>query len=359
MAGWGLGLLGLLLARPPVNRLPGLWLAACAGTAIAVTTFIRPWPVEIGSQAITWTAVYAAAVTFSDPTWCRRCIQALCLGLVAVVGLALAQFLVGHSVDAGSLHLAAWGERFGRVGGLQDPVPWSNSLVPVALILLLPAADLGLQRPGQWRTLVGMALLLARVRMGLLATLFGAGAWYASANRRGFLLSLIAVPVVGFGLVGVLAVLDWDRLQRLLAFEDGRWVIWRTGWQVFVHNPLLGSGPGVGLQMAFVEHFAGDGAAEFGSRYLNLHNTWLTIAASHGLGSLLLWLAWFAALLWGTWRGAGERPHARRLLLALVVATVVLGSFDHLLGRPSYHLPLYLALGLALGLGARRHGQSA
>lgn len=348
--GLGLAALGVLLARPPINRIPGFWWGAAFCTLQYATAFVRPFRVDVEAMAFTWALVAVVPFALASPLLRQRAIAVAGLLLIGIGALTLGQFLVGHSADAKPFHLVIWGERFGRVGGLLDPVPAANALVGLAAFLTVPAASLRVSvgNVRHFRIICLALIIFSQVRMAALALVAGVTMWLLSGNGRKRTYALIALPLGLLAAIAVFFVLDSERLLRALAGEDGRWPIWQAGLAVALEHPFIGAGPGDGLRHAFTANLPAENANEFGSGYLTLHNSYLTIAAAHGIPTLLCYLGWLGSMLWAMWRS-----HARsvaRVAVATVTAILVLGMFDHFAGRGGYHLGALLALACCLAL---------
>jgi O-antigen ligase len=348
VAGAVLLLAGTALSGPPLHRLPGFWWAAWLAVWQLASSLAPPLPGGTDALVWTWLLVYGGAAAATCITTRRRAASLLLWVTATVVGLQMAQSLLGTSVDAGTLRLAPWGERLTRTGGLHDPVPHANLLATVAILSCLSPAAWGAGRAamGELRVLAALGLLLGLVRMGMLAAIAGLAVWLLSGTSRVRRVALWLLPALGLAGGTVLTLLDPARMARMVAGDDGRWDIWRTGWEVIVSHPWLGTGGGRNLSAAFLT--ASDGRSEFGFGYMNLHNSALTIGAQHGFPGLLLAAGWLGSLAVAAWRS--RQNDGGRLLLALLAGGMVLATFDHFLGRSAYHLPWMAALGLGLGL---------
>ncbi len=358
-ASLGMALAGALLGMVPIHRLPGFRWALVFTALVVGTDLAHPGPVRLGGGVCTWLAIYLVAAGMAAPGVRRWGIRLMTLSLAISIGLALVQLGIGYTTDVDLVRVAAWGRRWGRVGAWHSPVVFGNQMAAIALMLWASARRLGLTRDFVWeaRILAACGVFLSLVRMAFLALFAGAGAWLLARlttgrQQRWVLPALGALPVLLVAAGTLYYLRDPQRIHNLLQGRDGRLLIWGTGLAMLRDHWLLGTGSGPGFNFAFLAHHPTDRPVEFGLGYFNLHNTPLTLAVQHGIFTVLAWFVWLGALLLPLWRRRREVGEAWPLACALMAGLVVLASFDHFAGRTILHLPMYAALGLALGLAA-------
>jgi len=345
--------LGLVLAHPPVHRLPGFWWAAWFGVLQVATALWHLHPFDLDGMMYTWIVPYGCAFGLLAPGVRRWAFRGCIVVLVLMLGLALAQFLAGFHHHLGGLRLATWGERLGRAGAIHGSVTFGIVMAGVLCWFLVPWRRLGCGPVvgGDARLLAGLGVVLSVMRMAMLGALAAVATFLAVRGGRRASRNIAVVGSAGAVLaVGALWLLDPDRFARSLDFEDGRFAIWATGLAVIAEQPLVGVGNGMGLQEAYLLHAPTGEPLEFGFGYFNLHSSYLTICAQHGLATLVAYVGWLVACVVPPWRDRVRTADAAALAAALVVLAAVVGCFDFFAGRIELHLPFVVGLGLAFAL---------
>ncbi|MBF8267680.1 MAG: exopolysaccharide biosynthesis protein ExoQ, partial [Dehalococcoidia bacterium] len=204
-----------------------------------------------------------------------------------------------------------------------------TSLLPLPLCLAIsPAVSL--------RVRFALGLLFAIMLVALVFT-YIRGAWLGSAVslvvlllmssevRRLFLrmspLLLVAFLVSG----GVVMQILWARTYSVDAFfQSGSWTervdTWQTGWQMAIHNPATGVGPGM-FRYTYLDYKVGDDPFF----WTNSHNLLLTVWAETGFLAVAGLTGFFAISLW-----MGQRLF--RSAKDPLVKAVSLGLFAGLIG---------------------------
>lgn len=356
--------------------LPGLWALAASrwrltwliallalvgwGAASTAWALMRETRPEVtGTAAFQFVVVAAfAVVTACAGPRPRVLIRALAAGLALLSALTLAQALAGQPIGLDTVGEFAFG----------PDVPASS---------LLRAGDLTYYRP------TGLTPH-PNIHAGMLmaGTLAAAALWFE--RRRGPQVIGAALAAPGFGallltfsragLVGLAAgglamlLMLWPRLRRR---EGARGLLLAAGLAAVTAGVLVAAyGPFFSARVAasepvemrsisdrivftdfalrsIAEHpVSGVGVGNFpwqASYYLretffalrgdNVHNLFLTVAAEQGLVGLALLLVALVSGLAAAWRairtGPGQRDADRAALLAIVIALLTVGLFDH------------------------------
>jgi putative inorganic carbon (hco3(-)) transporter len=185
-----------------------------------------------------------------------------------------------------------------------------------------------------------LGLLLAETRGVWIAT--AAGALYLLWFWRRWVVMLVPALIA----VGVLlspAVIR-QRFTSILRpsnsdSNDFRKVTWRTGLRMIEKHPWLGLGPEM-PRIHFDEYVPADipRPLPVGS-YIHLHNIYLHYAAERGIPALLALLWMLLMMLSDFWRalrrlpaGPSDRRFVLQGAIAVIIATMVAGMFEHNLG---------------------------
>jgi O-antigen ligase len=370
----GAWLLQALLRREPVvvpwTAVPlvgfVLWAAASALWAAEADTAVR-----LTMRLLQLLALYVLVVNVLDrPDRLRHGLYAHVAGGAVLAGLGLV--LVAQGVLQGGRAAIV----VDRQLLLESNAFAAALLLPVAVCL---ATALDRARPGPERAVLAAAgalcattIVLTMSRGALVA--LAAMAAVVSVARRQVLLPLALVLLALPGLVAVGPAL-WERLAEGATLADrgaGRLDIWRVGWVVIQHQPVVGVGLG-GFPLIYFDYLSQAtgiswrhvlGVARTLERYP--HNTYLGVTAELGmvgLGLLVATLAVHLRAVVASWRALGARRHpAAPLLLVpiamLVAVTVLAVGFD--VGLRKF---LWLSLALAAigrpGIGTPRAAPAA
>ncbi len=362
--------LWLALRAPGLRALSGsrwrlIWLAALlalAGWSALSTTWAlmratRPEVAETAAFQFVVVAAFAVVTACAGPRP-RVIIRALAAGLALLAALTLAQALAGQPLGL---------EAFGEFGFGPD-VPDSSLLRAGDLTYYRPAGltshpniHAGMLMAG---TLAAAALWFERRRATQII-----GAVLAAAGFGALLLTFSRAGLVGLaagGLAGLLML--WPRLRRregvralllaagLAAVAGGvlaaaygpffsarvtvsepvemrsvadRIVFTNFALRAIAEHPL--TGVGIGSFPWQASYYLRD--TFFALRGDNVHNLFLTAAAEQGLVGLALLLMALVSGLAAAWRavrtGPGQRDADRAALLAIVIALLTVGLFDH------------------------------
>ena len=354
--------LGCLLARPPLRRMAGLkWgllFAAWVGISAIIsaqTGFVAHPMVGLG-LIYTWVVLYLGQVAFYHEATLRLALRVLSVVVIASSILALLQFTVGLG-NHGPLRLDPHGKRFEHGVGFMN-LHLSQGPVMAYYALLLAAGSALWLVP--WRAgLAGgvaaaIAVFLSTARMAYLGLAAGVGAALAARGMRHLARAALYSALIAGLAVAVLYLWQPQRTARALHGDDGRWLIWRTSVRMIAVHPLIGSGGPEGFKVEYSWQFPvanPGGKNEFivgGAPHA--HNSFLSIAAEHGLPALILYLGMIMGALHGCWRRRHICPTGWQLGLAVVAAATVAGMFENLAGHsvPSYAFFLVLAISSVL-----------
>jgi O-antigen ligase len=205
--------------------------------------------------------------------------------------------------------------------------------------------------------LAGFGLILTESRAGIALGLFaliGLVSWerLSGLGRRSRKLKGL-MPVIGLGLVGVLAtaLALAGRFEHAAQSAQFRQMIWAEHWRAIIEQPWLGYGPGafeaLNRRLTSAENF--DLFTTLGA----MHNVYLQWLEQLGLlGSGLMW-SLIGVVGWQVVRcvrrGGGAAPDLR-LVIMISLFMLAHGLTDYGLEIPSLASQWSLVLGSALGL---------
>ena len=259
-----------------------------------------------------------------------------------------------------SLRGAGGAGEAGRASGtMGDPNEWATMVFVVTPFVLggLADDDHGLARPLRM-ALVGLAplsVLASGSRAALVVlVLIAPGVFYLLRRTRGEL-----GFVVGAGALVAPFVLDFskgmERFESLLLRLQGqstvvgdsslneRSELLHQGWELFMDNLLLGSGPGT--------FEAATGFVSESGRLRPAHNSYLEVAAEQGLLGLLAGAVFFATIAWTLWGGwkAALTPSHRNRVLGVAIGLGAVATMGATLGLLTFSMA-YLVLGFGLAV---------
>jgi O-antigen ligase len=184
---------------------------------------------------------------------------------------------------------------------------------------------------------MGAALLLGYTRSIWIATA-AAGAYLVWSWKRWLL--LLAPLALVIGLVAAPSSFQ-TRVRSIFRSQDNqvRLVMWRTGLRMVEAHPLLGLGPEE-VKLQFMQYVPPDTPRPLPSGwYGHLHNVYLQYAAERGIPAMLLVLWMLLMMLYDFWRalrrlppGPGERRFILSGAIAVILAVMIAGLFEHNLG---------------------------
>ena len=259
-----------------------------------------------------------------------------------------------------SLRGAGGAGEAGRASGtMGDPNEWATMVFVVTPFVLggLADDDHRLARPLRM-ALVGLAplsVLASGSRAALIVlVLISPGVFYILRRTRGEV-----GFVVGAGALLAPFVLDFskgmERFQSLLlrlqgestvtgdSSLDERTELLHQGWDLFMENIFVGSGPGT--------FAAATGFVSETGRLRPAHNSYLEVAAEQGLLGLFAGGVFLGIIGWTLWRGwqAALTPRDRNRVLGVAVGLGAVATMGATLGLLTFSMA-YLVLGFGLAV---------
>ncbi len=354
--GLALASLGAILARPPLHRLPVLYVGLALGAWVLCSNLAGLWRGQPGSGRVSslayaWFAVPLVAAAASDPRWRRFALRALVVTGGVALAVALLQFLVG--LGDGPLRIDADGRRYAVARGFSAyHLSYGFAGAVLAALSVPVMAGTAWAWAGRIIGLVGIGICGARAC--LLGGSAGVAAALASRGRRWLLAAAGLAIVLGGLMTARMAMTDSGRLQRMFAGQDGRLPIWQVTAVMIGERPLLGLGSRKSFELVWNETYervAPGPPNEFGADggCPHAHNWLLAVAAEHGLPAAALHLALVLTVLVLLWRRRRESPEAFQAGCGLAVAAVVCAIFEPLPTQAAPGMGFHAALGLVLG----------
>jgi O-Antigen ligase len=357
IAGMNMGLaaclLGCLLAGAPLHRCLCLWpylaFSAWLGLSLVLAGIPNKWIASVSVPIGLIVAQVAFHPSLPGAARLRYWVfRILVVTIVAAVILALAQYMIGKG-GAKPLRIDPNGPRFFQSTGFFS-IHLTQGAVMGMLCLLV--GGLAMQINGWWNRLAQGAAALGVIICGARAAWLGFAAaismMVAVRGKRylwlagGIGLSLMLVAFL------VLRLSQPERLERMLAFEDGRWPIWHTSLSIISQSPLLGAGGSPGYKAAYEAAYPlvePNIPNEFPGGAPHAHNTQLSQAAEHGIPLAFLWLIMIGLPLWYLRR---SDPTLFRAGVGMATMALIFGQFENLDGEASR--VLWTGLGMLLAL---------
>jgi O-antigen ligase len=211
-------------------------------------------------------------------------------------------------------------------------------LMLMAFLFWSPAA----RKRGLWFYLTCFAAMSAALLLGYTRSI-----WIATAAASACLIWLwkrwllaVAPVVLVVGLLAAPASIR-TRARSITSSKDNqvRLVMWRTGLRMVRAHPLLGLGP-EGVKIQFMQYLPPETPRPLPTGwYGHLHNVYLQYAAERGIPAMLLVLWMLLMMLADFWRalrhlppGPGERRFVLSGAIAVIIAVMIAGLFEHNLG---------------------------
>jgi O-antigen ligase len=357
IAGMNIGLvtclIGCVLAGAPLHRCLCLWpyLIFCVWMGLSLVTagLSNKWIANVSVLIGIIVAQVAFHPLLPGAKQLREwVIKILVITIVAGVCLALAQYVIGKG-GGKPLRVDPNGPRFFQSTGFFS-IHLTQGAVMGMLCLLV--GGLAVNIKGWWCRIAQGAAALGVVICGARAAWLGFVAavsiTVAVRGKRylwlagGIGLSLMIVAFM------VLRLSQPERLERMLAFDDGRWPIWHTSVHVIWQSPLLGAGGSPGYRAAYEAVYPlvePNIPNEFLGGAPHAHNTQLSQAAEHGIPLAVLWLIMLGLSLWYLRR---SNPTQFRAGIGMATMALVFGQFENLDGEASR--VLWTGLGMLLAL---------
>lgn len=361
---FAVALAGGLLARIRFHALPGFWFGVAfaiwqiISTDVGFLTLHYHYPKGIGT-AYVWMSLFLAQVAFLNPTARRIGVRMLMIAAGCSTLLACAQFMVGvggHSF----WKIDPTGERFAiSIGFTAIHLTQGFVMCLVALVFIDARVIAGSQERVQlWvgRGYALLAMVISGARLAYVAFAFGLATRTLAAGGRGAVrrgaLTLGAALLVGGG---VMFLITPDRLHRIFDGNDPRWSLWRVSATTISEHPWFGMGGSEPFRLSYNAQFARvlPGQANFFEKdggAPHAHSSLLSLAADFGVPAALLYLAFLVRVLAGSRKAAAQHPRAWSLAVSIVVASLVAGLFEDIVGHSTCAFPTYVLAGLALSL---------
>jgi O-antigen ligase/tetratricopeptide (TPR) repeat protein len=245
------------------------------------------------------------------------------------------------------------GEYRRTISGQKAPVSYSSGGLtdilqhPQAVWILVPL------------TVCVTSILASLSRGGILAMAMAMGlallVWRRRAGTQNLAVILV-IPLVALG------ILFWygasptiERIEQDHASTEGRFAIWKAGWDAFLQFPLVGTGFGT---FGVVEPLYRPASASQNMYHIHAHNEYLEAMVEGGLVRLLLTIGLIALVLRAGWRGVLSKSSSIEPAMMLgawaACITLAVQSF----GEFGVHLPaiagaLAVTAGYLVGLAAR------
>ena len=340
-----LALIALLLSKAPL-RLPRIWLPLGIFLLLTLVSLAFSGDIAAGLPQVRKFYVYSILLLAFSLFRDLRTVRRLFLCWAAVGALEAARGLV--QFGAKMAEAKALGIDFARyyapdriTGFMSHWMTFGGEEMFAFLMLAAYLFWSPARKRGLWFFLLCFAALSAALVLG-----YTRGIWIATAAAGLYLVWfwkpwLIAlVPVLA--LAGFLAAGSSLRARiGSLFHDDFRLLTWRTGLRMVEAHPWLGVGPEQ-TRIQF-DRYVPPGTPPKDQRpsgwYGHMHNIYLQFAAERGIPAMLVLLWMLGMMLTDFWRavrrlppGPGDRRFVLEGAIAVVVATMIAGLFEHNLG---------------------------
>jgi putative inorganic carbon (HCO3(-)) transporter len=143
---------------------------------------------------------------------------------------------------------------------------------------------------------------------------------------------------------------DVPTSEFTIKLPNSRLAIWRTALDIFVHNPLLGVGPG-----NFHEGYIKYRELRYGHNYSHAHNDILNVAAETGVIGLAFFLILWGSVLYYLYWGYKRCPEGfqKGLILGALLASIaylVMAQFEAFFADEEVRLLLMFFWGIGLAV---------
>jgi O-Antigen ligase len=358
IAGMNLGLMimavGCLAAGAPLHRCVGFfcYLALFAVLAISLS---QAWATKhVITAAIVPLGLIVAQIVFHPhlphaEIIRRWAVRLLVAGIMLSFVVSVGQILIGRG-DIKPFRIDPQGERQFLSSGLFSIHLTQGMVMGSLFFILMAVASASEKKIWRWSGIIGtmINIMLCGARSALFGFIFAISAWIMSRGKKYVLIggiSSVGLIVLAFGLM------KWtqpERLEKMLALDDGRWPIWTTSLALIRENPWLGTGGPYAYREAYRDKYApvnGNIYNEFPHGAPHAHNTQLAHASEYGIPYALLWLTLLGITLW-------HLRHADPLIfragVGMAVMAIVFGQFEKIDGESQR--VLWTGLGMMLAL---------
>jgi putative inorganic carbon (hco3(-)) transporter len=342
-----LALAALLVSGTPL-RLPRIWIPLGLFLLVTLVSLAFSGDIAAGLPQVRKMYVYSMLLLACSLFRGMRMVRWLFLAWAGVGALVAAR---GLAQFAGKVsEAAALGRRFydyyepERITGFMSHWMTFGGEQMIVLLMLLaylfwsPAA----RRRGLWFSILCLAALCAGLLLG-----FTRSIWLATAVASLYLVWFWKRPLVAAAplalLIGFFLAPDSLRARVSSISRPGdyqfRLVTWRTGLRMIEAHPLLGLGPEQ-VSIQFQRYLPPDAPRPLPSGwYGHMHNIYLQYAAERGVAAtvILLWMLFlmifdFAKALRRLPAGRDDRRFVLHGAIAVIIALMVAGFFEHNLG---------------------------
>ena len=342
-----LALVALLLSKARL-RLPRIWLPLGLFLLLTLVSLAFSGDVADGLPQVRKIYVYSMLLVVFSLFRDLRTIRWLFLAWAGVGALVAARGNVQFAEKVSEA--AALGRRFydyyepERITGFMSHwMTFSGQLMFVLLMLMAylfwsPSA----RKRGLWFSLLCFGMLFTGLVLGYTRNIWLATAvagLYLIWFRRRWLVALAPVILV----IGFFAAPEAlrARVTSISQARDYRFrlLTWRTGLRMVQAHPLLGLGPEQ-VKLQLQQYLPPDTPRPLPDGYYgHLHNIYLQFAAERGIPAMLI-LLWMLVMMITDFakalRGLPPGPSDRRFILhgaiAVIIATMIAGLFEHNLG---------------------------
>jgi len=359
--GMAVAVLGWLLGRVPLWRMPGFFLCMAFVVWVLLGSVLlhlhegqRLIHSRYGTMFI-WLAMYLVAIGLAQQRTRRWALYAALATMTASVVVSLAQFLIGFSERSPPFRIDADGLRYESSSGfLAKHLTQGFMMTLLGLVYLGQSSAYGVAAKWTWigRGLATTAVLLANSRSGILG--FAAAVGTQLVARRGLkpsmVLSALAILV---SVVGWIWLITPHKIAAVLAMQDGRIIIWEAALVMVERRPWFGVGTKenyIETNEQIVKELYPDGSQDEWSRMPHAHNIYLGLATERGIPAFVLYALMVAAVLRHLYRRRVENPTGWQLGCGATAAMMVGGMTEHYAGLslPSYGF--FCVLGMAMAL---------
>ena len=360
--GMSVAIVGLLLLRPQIWRLPGffwgLGFAAwvMGGSIVLAIAEGREFFHSRHGTSFVWVSAYVMAIGLADIRTRTWAMSAAVCSVIASILIAAGQFFIG-SGSVPPFRIDPSGPRFESSRGFLSRHLTQGFMMTLMFLIYLMRCDAALASMSKgwtWtgRILAAAGVLLANSRSGILAFAASIGAFLTAKHGLRFRILAVMVGVI-VAVVGWVALITPEKIRRVVHMEDGRIIHWQVALVMIPRNPWIG----VGANGAFskenaqiVRELYPDGSQDMWLKVPHAHNIYLGLMTEHGIPALCLYVMMVIAILRHLHSRRAINPIGWPLGCGATAAMVVGGITEHYAGLslPSYGF--FAVLGLALAL---------
>jgi hypothetical protein len=221
-------LVGCLIAGAPLHRCVG-FTAYLIGIVLLAISLTQAWVTKsLITAAIVPLGLIVAQVVFhprlpNAELFHRWAVRLLIAGIVVSACASIGQLTIGRG-DTKPFRIDPEGQRTFLSSGLFSMV---MGILAFLLTALIPLTEHKIWR---WFGLSSAAInvIICGARGALIGLVVALGAWLMSHGKKYIIIGGASVIVLGLLAIGMMKWTQPERLEKLLALEDGRWPIWKT-----------------------------------------------------------------------------------------------------------------------------------